>query len=148
MVDYILNNLWQFWAVVAVVCLIMELFAGDFFITCFAIGAVGAVIVSAFGGVGWQLLAFVIVTASSVFYVRPFALKYLHRKGDERVSNADALMGREGKVSQSIEKDGYGRVAIDGDDWKSKSANGQMIEQGTTVHVVGRESIILTVEPN
>lgn len=146
MVDYIVNNMWQFWAVVAVVCLILELSAGDFFITCFAIGAIGAAIVSAFGGIGWQLFVFVVVTALSVFYVRPFALKYLHRTGEDRVSNADALMGRIGRVSQQIEKGGFGRVAIDGDDWKAVSADGLLIEEGTSVRVVGRESIILTVE--
>ena len=146
MVDYIVNNMWQFWAVIAVVCLILELSAGDFFITCFAIGAIGAAIVSSFGGIGWQLLVFVVVTALSVFYVRPFALKYLHRKGEDRVSNADALMGRIGRVSQQIDKGGYGRVAIDGDDWKSVSVDGQAIEDGASVRVVGRDSIILTVE--
>ena len=37
MIDYIMQNLWQMWAVVAVICLILELTAGDFFIICFAI---------------------------------------------------------------------------------------------------------------
>jgi membrane protein implicated in regulation of membrane protease activity len=55
-------------------------------------------------------------------------------------------MGRIGRVSQQIEKGGYGRVAIDGDDWKSVSADGETIEDGASVRVVGRESIILTVE--
>ena len=44
MIDYIMQNLWQMWAVVAIICLILELTAGDFFIICFAIGAVGAAV--------------------------------------------------------------------------------------------------------
>jgi membrane protein implicated in regulation of membrane protease activity len=74
-------------------------------------------------------------------------VKYLHKNADERVSNADALMGRIGRVSETIEAEGYGRVAIDGDDWKAVSANGGRIEKGANVKVVGRDSIIITVEP-
>ena len=40
MIEYILQNMWQVWAVIAVVCLILELSSGDFFIICFSIGAV------------------------------------------------------------------------------------------------------------
>jgi len=73
-------------------------------------------------------------------------VKRLHASGEERPSNADALMGREGIVSEKIEERGYGRVKIDGDDWKSVSADGEAIREGARVRVVGRESIILTVE--
>ena len=50
-------------------------------------------------------------------------------------------------TSETIEAEGYGRVAIDGDDWKAVSANGGRIEKGDNVKVVGRDSIIITVEP-
>ncbi len=46
--------------------------------------------------------------------VRPIALKYLHQGTDKRLSNVDALIGREGKVTDTIEAGGYGRVKIDG----------------------------------
>ena len=55
-------------------------------------------------------------------------------------------MGRIGRVSQTIVEGGHGRVAIDGDDWKAVSADGTAIGQDEKVRVVGRESIILTVE--
>lgn len=55
-------------------------------------------------------------------------------------------MGRIGRVSEAIEQGGYGRVAIDGDDWKAVSADGSYIPLGQNVRVVGRESIIITVE--
>ena len=45
MIEYISQHVWQLWAVVAVICLIFELMAGDFFIICFSIGAVFAAIV-------------------------------------------------------------------------------------------------------
>ena len=82
----------------------------------------------------------------SIFFVRPKLAKLLHGKRRERLSNADALMGRIGRVSEAIEQGGYGRVAIDGDDWKAVSADGSYMPLGQNVRVVGRESIIITVE--
>ena len=97
MIDYIMQHLWQLWAAVALICLILELTAGDFFIICFAIGAVPAAIVAAIGaGTYYQIVVFAVVTLVSLFYVRPFAKRYLHKGEDKRISNADALLGRQG----------------------------------------------------
>lgn len=146
MADYIINNLWQVWAAVAVLFLIVELCSGGFFIVCFAFGAVFAALCAAFGGgFIWQMAFFAVFSAIGVFGLRPFALKFLHESRDVRVSNADALYGRIGTVSQDIEAGGYGRVAIDGDDWKAEAADGQSIAAGERVKVVDRESIIIKV---
>ena len=148
MIDYFSQNLWQVWAIIAVVCLILELFSGDFFILCFAIGAAISLLFALCGAsLTWQIILFAAASVLSVMFVRPVALKYFHRNDPDRASNADALMGREGRVSETIVAGGHGRVAIDGDDWKAISADGSTIEKGTAVRVIGRESIIITVEP-
>ena len=147
MIDYFAANLWQMWALVAIVCLILELTNGDFFIMCFSIGAVCAAVSSALGlGFYGGLLIFAVCSVLCIFFVRPFALRYLLRNDDARVSNADALIGRIGRVSEPVEAGGYGRIAIDGDDWKAVSADGQAIPLNAKVKVIGRESIIITVE--
>ena len=147
MIEYLAQHLWQMWAVVAVVCLILELTAGDFFIICFSIGAVFAAITAAVGGgIYLQLLMFAIFTLISLFWVRPFAQRYLHKGEDNRVSNADALMGRQGKVVEIIMADGFGRVQIDGDIWKAVTNEKADIPEGANVRVIGRESTIITVE--
>lgn len=140
--------MWQLWTLVFVVCLILELFSGDFFIMSFAIGGLFAALSTMIGGIYVQLTVFVVFTLISIFLVRPVAIKWLHRGEDKRVSNADALMGRIGTVSDTIMVGGYGRVAIDGDDWKAEasSTTNDDIPKGSRVKVVGRESIILTVE--
>ncbi len=146
MIDYLSQHLWQFWAVVAVVCLILELTAGDFFIMCFSIGAVfacGAAVLGA--GFYAQLVFFAIFTLVSLFLVRPVALRYFHRHDEGRVSNADALIGRHGKVVETIKAGGYGRVQIDGDIWKAEAEGALDIPEGTTVTVVNRASTIITV---
>ena len=147
MIEYLANNMWQVWAVVAVLGLILELSSGDFFIMCFAIGACGAAIVSPFANIYVQLAVFVVITAISIFVVRPFALRYLHKADDDRVSNDDAMIGQQGRVSETIQAGGYGRVAIGGDDWKAVSSSSDEIPVGTRVRVVKVESIIITVEP-
>ena len=147
MIEYFAQHLWQVWAVVAVICLILEMTAGDFFIICFSIGAVFAAITALIGGnIYWQLLLFAIFTLISLFWVRPFAKRYLHKGEDNRVSNADALMGRQGRVVESVKADGFGRVQIDGDIWKAVTNEPQDIVAGKNVRVVGRESTIITVE--
>lgn len=145
MIDYFAAHMWQAWAIAAALCLTLELTSGDFFFCCFAIGAAGAAVVAPFTGVWVQLAVFAVVSVASLFWVRPLALRYLHRGGDSRKSNADALTGRCGRVSEDIVADGYGRVAIDGDDWKAKSADGQAIGKGEQVRVVALESTIVTV---
>ena len=146
MTEYFAQQLWQIWAVVAVICLILELTAGDFFIICFSIGAFFAAIAAALGmGIYVQLLTFAVFTLISLFWVRPFAQRYLHKGEDNRVSNADALLGRQGRVVETIKADGFGRVQIDGDIWKAVTNESADIPKGTNVRVVGRESTIITV---
>lgn len=140
--------MWQVWAVVAVLGLILELTSGDFFIMCFAIGACGAAVVSPFAGLYVQLGVFAVVTAFSIFQVRPFALRYLHRGEENRVSNADALLGRTGRVVETVAAQGFGRVAIDGDVWKAVTNEGADIPVGANVKVVDRKSTIITVVSN
>ena len=147
MIEYLAQHLWQMWAVVAVVCLILELTAGDFFIICFSIGAVFAAIAAVVGGGFYvQLLVFAVFTLISLFWVRPFAQRYLHKGEDRRVSNADALLGRHGRVVETVKADGFGRVQIDGDIWKAVTNETADIAEGANVKVVGRESTIITVE--
>ena len=105
MVEYLTTHLWQIWAIAAVVCLILELTAGDFFIICFSIGAVFACLTDVLGGgIIVQLIVFAIFTLASLFFVRPFAVRFLHKNEPNRVSNADALLGRKGRVATQLER--------------------------------------------
>jgi membrane protein implicated in regulation of membrane protease activity len=137
--------MWQLWAVVSIICLILELSSGDFFIICFSIGAVFAIIAAALGlGIYWQLFIFAVFSLLSVLFVRPVALRYLHKNEPNKPSNADALLGRTGKVTEAITAGGNGYVQIDGDMWRAVSNTD--IAQGETVRVVDRQSTVVTVE--
>ena len=141
MIEYFLSNMWQIWAVIAVICLILELSSGDFFIICFSIGAVFALISAVVGlSIYWQIFIFAVFSLLSVLFVRPVALRWLHKNEPNKPSNADALLGRTGKVTEAISIGNSGYVQIDGDMWKAVSSTD--IPIGTTVRVIGRESTI------
>ena len=147
MIEYFAANMWQLWAAIAVICLILELSSGDFFIICFSIGAVFGLLSALLGlNIYGQILLFALFSLLSIFLVRPVALRYLHRNEEQRVSNADALMGRVGHVVETVKANGYGRVQIDGDIWKSVTNEATDIPAGTRGRVIGRESTIITVE--
>ena len=147
MIEYLTQHVWLIWVLVSVICLMLELGSGDLFILCFAIGGLGASLTAAIGlGIIPQLIAMALCSLLSIYFIRPVALRYLHRNDEDRVSNADAIIGRTGRVSQTIEEKGFGRVLIDGDDWKAVSADGCKIDAGEQVKVLGRDSIIITVE--
>ena len=147
MIEYLTMHLWQIWAIVAVICLILELTAGDCFIICVSIGAVFACLTDALGGgIILQLIVFAVFTLASLFFVRPFAVRFLHKGESNRVSNADALLGRKGRVVETVKADSFGRVQIDGDIWKAVTNEQNDIPEGTNVRVISRESTIITVE--
>ena len=146
MIEYFLANMWQIWAVVALLCLILELSSGDFFIICFSIGAVFAIVAAIPGlSIYWQIFIFAVFSLLSVLFIRPVALRWLHKNDPNKPSNADALLGRTGRVTEAIKTGATGYVQIDGDLWRAVSQSD--IAVGTTVRVVGRESTIITVEP-
>jgi membrane protein implicated in regulation of membrane protease activity len=148
MIDYITQNLWLFWTVITIVCLIMELSSGDFYVTCFAIGALVAIFTAVVGLPFWvQVVVWAVCSVLSIWFIRPHLVQAIHRGADERKSNAEALIGQIGEVTQTIVAGDYGRVKLDGDDWKAEAPSvHEDIEVGAKVKVVGRESIILKVE--
>lgn len=147
MINYFAEHIWQVWLIVSIICLILELTNGDFFIFCFAIGGVGGLITSVFtDSISAQVVVFAVISVLSIFFVRPVMLRYFHKRGHERKSNAEALIGRIGKVTDAIPKNGYGYVQIDGDSWKAHTPDGSAVEPGTKVEVLKMDSIIITVK--
>lgn len=148
MIDYLSQNLWLFWTIITFVCLIMELSSGDFYVTCFAIGALVSIVASVIGLPFWmQVVVWAVCSVLSIWLIRPHLVHAIHKGADDRKSNAEALIGQVGEVSQTIMAGGYGRVKLDGDDWKAEAPSvHEDIAVGNKVRVVGRESIILQVE--
>ncbi|MCR5298789.1 MAG: NfeD family protein [Paludibacteraceae bacterium] len=147
MTSFIITHLFHFWLAMTLLFLVMELFSGGFFIICFSLGALVSMIAVLFGiSFYGQLAIFAVFSILSLLVIRPVAVKYFYRKSEQKVSNADAIIGRVGEVSETIELNGFGRVKLDGDDWKAQSQDAMRIEKGTRVRILSRDSIIVTVE--
>lgn len=146
MIQYFIENLWLVWLIASIGLLLLELTSGDFYIICFSFGAIVALLSALVGLPLWmQVLVWAVCSVLCILFVRPPLQKRLHGSMKERKSNADALIGKQGTVIETIPAGGHGYVKIDGDEWRSLSADGQEIPAGTAVEVVSRDSIVLTV---
>ena len=136
------------WLIVAIILVIVEILTAGFGVICFAIGAAFSALVSALGGsFTWQVVVFVVVSLLAFIFLRPVVIRFLDKKSKDVKTNADALVGRKGVVSECIDAENHtGRVAIDGDDWKAVSEDGSVIEKGAYVEIVKLDSIIVTVK--
>ena len=76
MYEFILNHLWEAWTVVALLFLAAEVAAGDFFMTCFAVGAALSAIAALCGaGLYVTIGVFALCSLLCIFFVRPYVLK-------------------------------------------------------------------------
>ena len=149
MIEYFIENLWLLWLSASIAFMLLELTNGDFYIICFALGALVSMLCAAVGLPLWvQVLVWAVASVLCIFFVRPSLVKKLHGKEKERKSNADALIGKQGTVIETIEAGGHGYVKIDGDEWRSVSADNTEIAKGAMVTVLSRDSIVLTVTEN
>ena len=141
-------EIWQIWVVVALVLIIIEIFTSGFAIACLSVGCLLAAIGAGIElSLAWQFGLFALGTFLGFIFVRPFVLKLMNKNADKNnvATNMDNLIGRKAVVTEKIEKDGYGRVKIDGDDWKARMDDDEEAEVGEKVTIVSNESIILTV---
>ena len=139
---------YQIWLIVAILLVIFEIFSATFGAICFAIGAGFSALAAGLGAnVTWQIIVFAVVSLLTFIFLRPIVMRFLDSKSKDVKTNADAIIGRKGVVSERIDAGQHtGRVAIDGDDWKAVSEDGSVIEKGTTVEIVKLDSIIVTVK--
>jgi membrane protein implicated in regulation of membrane protease activity len=144
--DYI--QPWHIWLIVAAVFFIVEIFSNTFVFLCFSLGCIASSICAYFGwGLTSEILAFIIITFISFFTVRPLMRKYAFKKGDKVKTNTDALEGKRGRVTETIDfSKNTGRVFVYGDDWKALSENGEVIVENKMIEVVKVDSTILIVK--
>ena len=139
---------YQIWLIAAILLLIFEICSATFGSICFAIGAGFSALAAGLGAnLTWQIIIFAVVSLLTFIFLRPVVMRFLDKKSKDVKTNAEALIGRKGIVSERIDAAQHtGRVAVDGDDWKAVSADGSVIEKGVEVEILKLDSIILTVK--
>ena len=118
---------WSIWLIVAFAFFLLEIFTNGIAVICFSFGALAAALVAGLGGnITWQVIVFAVVSLLSLIFIRPILVKLFYKGGkDEVKTNADAIIGRVGIVTEEINNDkNTGRVKVDGDYWKAVSSNG------------------------
>ncbi|MBO7074521.1 MAG: NfeD family protein [Bacteroidales bacterium] len=142
-------TIWQIWLLIAALFVVIEIFTSGFAVACFSVGCVfGAILAACELSLTWQVVAFAVGTFLAFVFIRPIVMKYLDKKTNDNgvKTNMDSIIGKTAVVTEKIEENGFGRVKIDGDEWKAQTFNGSAIEVGEKVIIESYESIILTVK--
>lgn len=139
---------WHWWAAIAILLFIAEIFAPGFWLFCLGVGCIGGSVTAGLGlSSNAQIIVFCMVTLISFFTIRPLLMKRMF-KGDTVRTNAEALVGMRGRVTQDFEPGlRLGRVAVGGDDWRAESMTDVALRTGDLVEVVRVESNTVIVRP-
>ena len=131
---------WILWLILGVVLIIAEVFTLGFVLFWFGIGALAAAIVGFLGlGIGWQFMAFAIVSVALTAMSRTIFAKYLpHAEGNRMKSGVDSLPGKVGTVT--IASQGAlneAAVKVFGSTWTAYPIDGEaVLVEGEKVEVV------------
>lgn len=121
------------WVIAMVVFLVVEAVTVGLASIWFAVGALAAMFTAMVGAVLWvQLAVFLVVSAVTLYFTRPLVKKYVNAK--VQPTNADMLMGRECRVTETIDNvAGTGAVYVDGKTWTARTDDGEQIPEGELV---------------
>ncbi|MBK9175712.1 MAG: NfeD family protein [Flavobacteriales bacterium] len=139
---------WHWWAGVAIVLLIAEIFVPGFWLFCVSMGCFAASAAAGLGaGISVQLLVCATASLIAFFTLRPVLMKRMWKETGVR-TNVDALVGQRGRVTEDFEPSlRLGRVAVAGDDWRAECVNDRALRSGDPIEVVRVESNTLIVKP-
>ena len=141
---------WHLWALAALSLSILELFtvASGFLLLCIAFGCLLSAAVALVGlGVEIQVLLFSVASVGAIFGIRPLFRSRFTRSERAVKTNADALVGKIGIVSERLEPfPSGGRALVEGEDWWAVSRNDAPVEPGSRVKIVQVDGSKLIVE--
>ena len=138
-------NVSTLWVIALVVFMAIEAITVGLTSVWFAVGALFAWICAILGApVFLQVAVFIVVTALAVYFTRPLVKKYIN--GKVVPTNADVVIGKECRVTETVNNiAGTGAVYVDGKTWTARSADDEIIEEGTLVTALRIEGVKLIV---
>lgn len=139
MFEWLFENGWALWLIIFLALAVIEMLTLDLFFILMSVGALAAVVADLLGAPLWlQVIIFCIVALAMILFVRPIALRHLHKGPNDLRTNVDRLIGHAAIVIEPVTSDG-GRVKIGGDIWSARSANGAALAMGNNVEVTAIE---------
>jgi membrane protein implicated in regulation of membrane protease activity len=124
-----------FWGIIFAVMVIVELASFQLISIWFAVGALGAFLVSLFTSATFtlQLIIFVVLSALLLILTRPILKKIIK---PPIATNTELDIGKIAIIIEEVNNlKGTGRASLNGVDWSAISQNGEIIENGKTVKV-------------
>jgi membrane protein implicated in regulation of membrane protease activity len=127
---------WVPWLIAAAALAAGEVLSLGLVLGFLAVGAlIAALVALGGGGLGFQILAFLLGSLLLLVLVRPIARRHLHTPARIR-TGAEALVGQRAVVLERVDADG-GRVRLAGEIWSARAWDDQaVIEPGARVEVM------------
>ncbi len=130
-------NLWHWWIIAGVILFILEIFTPGFILACFGVACAVTALASYLGcSIKMQIVIFSAANIIIFFGIRPFFLKFLSSNKHAVRTNTEALIGKIGIVTESIDPNSdIGRVKVGGEDWRAISNSNTKISAGQKIMV-------------
>ncbi|GAA2832531.1 NfeD family protein [Kribbella solani] len=149
MMDWLRENMWAGWLIVAAALGLAELASLDFTLLMLAAGALTAAGVAAFfPGLLWLQIVVGLVTAAAMLAaIRPMIVRKIHH-GQELKTGSAHVIGRSGTVVKEIHPDGGGSIRLGGELWTARPYDDvSTIAPGTRVEVMSIDGATAVVYP-
>lgn len=146
--DWIRENLWAGWGVLAMALAAAELLTLDLTLLMLAGGALAGGIVALIApGLVWLQVVVALVTAvATLFLLRPTLLAKVRSSKGYR-SSLDSIVGSRGSATATITGTS-GEVKVHGQVWEARAFDPAVpIEEGEEVEVFGIDGVTLSVYP-
>ena len=144
MFEWLGENWWALWLTLFLAFAVVEMLTLDLFFIMLGGGALAGLVADFAGADFWlQIVIFSVVSLLMIAFVRPVALKHLHKGPAEQRTNVDRLIGQTALVMEAVSGTS-GLVKIGGDVWSARSMDGT-IDAGATVQVTRIEGATAVV---
>ena len=139
---------WEFWVAIGTILAILEVLDGSFFLLSLGVGAVLTALPVAFGVTDTSLIFGICAVIEVIVLMLLRSFLGPHLKVEETPSNVDALIGKKGIITESIDGIGdFGYVRVEAEEWRANSVDNQRLDTGTVVKVESISGATLTVSP-
>lgn len=138
-------TLWEIYAIVGLICLILEMILPSMFFLNLAFAGFATAIIALFV-TGWINLTVIFVALALLFIIllRPVLLKNRECKLQE-TGMEGKYIGKIVKVIEPVDKF-HGAITIYDERWEARSNCEETIPAGTEVKIIGYDSLVLKVE--
>jgi inner membrane protein len=142
---FVIHPFWA-WIALAAALLAIEVVTGSGWLLWPAASAGITALVAGFAGVATApaIALFAGLTIVTTFLGRRYLPRALAGHGHDINDNVGRLVGHEGRAVTAF-RDAHGRVFIDGKEWAAELAEGEALEVGARVEVVGVQGARLKV---